>query len=131
MPIRVTNGWLSVTSPWSGRRARGTTPLIRSIDPYAIRGLRMRCQAAILLGLRDFTNRFAVFPNQHGIPVSFDVQSGTVIDVLNRLMESADTVLWNASYRPNAQPGQRYPGWDLKMQLMDATSLRHLTESHP
>jgi hypothetical protein len=62
--------------------------------------------------------------------VSFEVQSGTVIDVLNRLMESAETVLWNASYRPHAQPGERFPSWDLKMKSMDAASLRWSTESH-
>jgi len=116
---------------------RPTSAWNDSADPFnrPVRNLRVEnaMSNGVLLGLRDFiyTNRFAVLPNQHGIPVSFQVQSGTVIDVLNRLMESADTVLWNASYRPNAQPGQRYPSWDLKMQLMDATLLRSLTESHP
>jgi hypothetical protein len=116
---------------------RPTSAWNDSADPFnrPVRNLRVEnaMSNGVLLGLRDFiyTNRFAVLPNQHGIPVSFQVQSGTVIDVLNRLMESADTVLWNASYRPNAQPGQRYPSWDLKIQLMDATLLRWLTESHP
>jgi hypothetical protein len=87
----------------------------------------------VLFGLRDliYTNRFAVLPGDRGIPVSFDVQSGTVVDALNRLMESADTMLWIVSYRPNAQLGQRYPSWDLRMQLMDATLLQGLTASHP
>jgi hypothetical protein len=88
-----------------------------SADPFnrPVRNLRVEnaMSNGVLLGLRDFiyTNRFAVVPGPRGMPVSFEVQSGTVVDVLNRLMESADTVLWIASYRPNAQPGQRFPGW--------------------
>jgi hypothetical protein len=106
-------------------------------DPFnrPVRNLRVENGMAtgVLLGLRDFvyTNRFAIPPGPQGIPVSFEVQSGTVVDVLNRLMESADSVLWHATYRPNAQPGQRYPSWDLQMQLMDGTVLHDLTESHP
>ena len=108
-----------------------------SANPFnrPVRNLRVENATSngVLLGLRDFiyTNRFAVLLNHQGIPMSFEVQSGTVIDVLNRLMESAETVLWNASYRPNAQLGQRFPGWDLQMQLRDATFLHGLTESHP
>jgi hypothetical protein len=108
-----------------------------SADPFnrPVRNLRIEnaMSNAVLLGLRDFiyTNRFAVPPGPRGIPVSFDVQSGTVVDALNRLMESADNVLWIASYRPNAQLGQRLPSWDLQMRLMNATSLHGLTESHP
>jgi hypothetical protein len=107
-----------------------------SADPFnrPVRNLRVEnaMSHGVLRGLRDFiyTNRFDVRPAQ-GVPVSFEVQSGTVIDALNRLMESADTVLWIASYRPNAQIGQRYPSWDLQMRLMDATLLRGLIESHP
>jgi hypothetical protein len=107
-----------------------------SADPFnrPVRNLQVENATSngVLLGLRDFiyTNRFAVLPGQ-GTPVSFEVQSGTVVDALNRLMESADTVLWIASYRPHAQFGQRYPSWDLQMQLRDATFLHGLTESHP
>jgi hypothetical protein len=106
-----------------------------SADPFnrAVRNLRVENAMAngVLLGLRDFiyTNRFDVVPRPGGIPVSFEVQSGTVVDVLNRLMESADTVLWIASYRPHAQAGQRFPTWDLQMQLRDATLLHGLSES--
>src|SRR5207248_2179554 len=85
-----------------------------------------------VFGLRDFiyTNRFAVVPHPQGTAVSFEIQSGTVVDVLNRLMEAADTVLWIASYRPNAQAEQRFPSWDLQMQLRGAALLHGLTESH-
>jgi hypothetical protein len=107
-----------------------------SADPFnrPVRNLRVEnaTSSSALLGVRDFiyTNRFAVLPG-HASPVSFEVQSGTVVDVLNRLTESADAVLWSASYRPNAQLGQRFPSWDLQMQLRDATVLVGLTESHP
>jgi hypothetical protein len=82
----------------------------------------------VLVGVRDFilTNRFAVRTGQ-GIPISFDVQSGTVVDTLNQLMESSDCVLWIASYRPNPKPEQRDQGWDLQMLLMKATHWESLT----
>jgi hypothetical protein len=85
--------------------------------------------SGVLLGLRDFvyTSMFAVHPGQLR-PVSFEVQSGTVVDVLNRLTEAADAVWWSASYRPNAQAGQRFPRWDLQMQLRDTRTLVDLIE---
>jgi hypothetical protein len=106
-------------------------------DPFnrSVRNLRVEntTESGALGGLRDFiyTNRFAVSSTLGGAPVSFDVQSGTVIDVLNQLVQSADAVLWNATYRPNAQPGQRFPSWDLQLVLRDATTMRSETESCP
>jgi len=92
-----------------------------------VRNLRVENATAsgALFGIRDFiyTNRFAAVPTQD-VPVSFDVQSGTVIDVLDRLTESADAVLWNATYRPNAQPDQRFLGWDLQLALRNETAMR-------
>jgi hypothetical protein len=105
-------------------------------DPFnrPVRNLRVENapSAAVLLGLQNFiyTNRFAVLPKD-GIPVTVEVQSGTVIDVLNQLVQSAGAVFWNATYRPNAQPGQRFPGWDLQLALRDATGMRGLSESCP
>ena len=83
-----------------------------------------------LVGLRDFiyTNRFAAVPTG-GMPVTVAVQSGTVIDVLNQLVQSVDGVLWNATYRPNAQPGQRLQSWDLQLALRDATGMRGTSSS--
>jgi hypothetical protein len=107
-----------------------------SVDPFnrPVRNLRVENAQpyGVLLGLRDFiyTNTFAVLPGGQAIPVSFDIQSGTVVDALNRLLES-DTVLWVASYRPNAQPGQRYPSWDLQIQLRNSMLLQSETDSHP
>jgi hypothetical protein len=63
------------------------------------------------------------------MPVTVEVQSGTVIDVLNQLVQSVDGVLWNATYRPNAQPGQRLQSWDLQLALRDATRMRGVSES--
>jgi hypothetical protein len=85
----------------------------------------------VLSGLWDFiyTNKFAVQPGQLR-PVSFEVQSGTVVDVLNRLTESADAVWWSASYRPNAQPDQRAPRWNLQMHLRDEKVTVHLMEGN-
>jgi hypothetical protein len=109
-------------------------------DPFnrPVRNLRVKNEqpSGVILGLRDFiyTNTFAVPPlGQEGqaIPVSFDVQSGTVVDALNRLLESADTVLWIASYRPHAQPGQRFPSWDLQISTRNAISLQSETDSQP
>lgn len=105
-------------------------------DPFnrPVRNLRVEnaTESGVLLGVKDliYTNRFAA-PQRQGTPVAFDVQSGTVIDVLNQLMQSADAVFWNAAYRPNAQPGQRFPGWDLLLALRDSTGMRSLSESCP
>jgi hypothetical protein len=61
-----------------------------------------------MFGLHNviYTNAFTLNSRlrTRGGPVSIEVRSGTVIDVLNQLMESTDTVLWIAAYRPNAQP---------------------------
>jgi hypothetical protein len=105
-------------------------------DPFNRPMSHLRVEAApsmgVLLGLQDFiyTNKFAVLPANGGTPVSFDMQSGTVVDALNRLMESTDTVLWIASYRLTTQLDQRFPNWDLHMQLMHTTFLHGLTASH-
>jgi hypothetical protein len=86
----------------------------------------------VVSGLRDFiyTDKFAV-RSRSGIPVSLHVQSGTVIDVLNELMVAADQVLWIASYRPVGQPADRFPTWDLDLQIRDSNRLHSLSSSHP
>jgi hypothetical protein len=100
-----------------------------------VRNLRVENEQdyGVILGLRDFiyTNKFAVPPGGQAIPVSFDLQSGTVVDALNRLLESADIVLWMASYRPHAQPGQRFPNWDLQISTRNSISLQSETDSQP
>jgi hypothetical protein len=88
---------------------------------------------AVLQGVRDFmyTDKFAIGYKPTRIPVSFHIQSGTVIDVLNELMVAADNVLWIASYRPIGQPADRFPTWDLDLQIRDSDHLDGLSSSHP
>ena len=90
---------------------------------------------AVLLGLRDFiyTDRFAITPRPTitDIPVSFGVQSGTVIDVLNELMVAADLVLWTGSYRPIGQPAARFPSWDLSLAVKDRVQTNALSSGQP
>ena len=82
---------VSVDSPYEWR-AIGDVVVVRpksawndSSNPFnrPVRNLQVAHASAVdvLLGVRDFiyTNRFAVRTGQ-GIPVSFDVQSGTVVD---------------------------------------------------
>jgi hypothetical protein len=38
-------------------------------------------------------------------------------------------MLWNATYRPNAQSDQRFPSWDLQLTLRDATGMQGVSES--
>ena len=99
-----------------------------------VRNLRVEntTEGGVLASLKDliYTNRFAA-PQRQGTPVAFDVQSGTVIDVLDRLLESADATLWNAAYRPNPHPGQRFTNWDLQLALRDAIEMRSVSESCP
>jgi hypothetical protein len=98
-------------------------------DPLNRRVSNLRVENATdsgaLTGLREvvYTRRFAADPNP-GKPVAFYIQSGTVLDAFNHLIQSADDVLWHAAYRPNARPDQRAPGWDLQLQLYDATGQR-------
>jgi hypothetical protein len=89
----------------------------------------------VLTAVRDFiyTNKFAVTPRPtpSPIPVSFQARSGTVVDVLNELMAAADQALWIASYRPIGRPADRFPRWDLDLQIRDFTHLNALSSSHP
>jgi hypothetical protein len=89
---------------------------------------------AVLLGLRNFiyTDKFA--PDQRqtgGVPVSFELSSGTVIDVLNELMIAADHVFWVGSYRPIGRPSDRFPKWDLSLEVFDRDHVNAFSGSHP
>jgi hypothetical protein len=117
--VRPKNAWNDSGNPFN-RPVRNLR--IENGTPYGV-----------VLGLRDFiyTNQLnARFEGQES-PVSFEVLSGTVVDVLNRVVEVSDMALWMASYRPHAQAGQRLRLWDLQMQLRDATRMRNLSESYP
>jgi hypothetical protein len=56
-----------------------------------------------------FYNQFTPYPTQHGIPVSFQMNAGTVVDALNQLTEQAGQVMWVAWARPRDNPN----GWDV------------------
>jgi len=89
---------------------------------------------SVLHGLRDFiyTDSFAVDPRPtQATLVSFQVQSGTVVDVLNELMIAADHIMWVGSYRPLGQPAERFPNWDLCLEVRGATHLSSLSCSYP
>lgn len=55
-----------------------------------------------------------------GTPVDFAVESGTLVDVLNKLAESADITFWQAGWQPNAR-GQRL---SLSLSLVNDRFLR-------
>ena len=59
----------------------------------------------------------------NGTPVRIAVESGTVVDVMNRLAESADVIFWQAGYKPRPYD-QRLTGWDLDLTLVNHQSLR-------
>lgn len=89
---------------------------------------------AVLHGLRDFiyTNAFAVDPRPtQQMLLSFQVQSGTVVDVLNELIAAADQMMWIASYRALGQPAERFPNWDLCLEVATATHSTSLSCSYP
>jgi len=114
-------GDLVVVRP-SGAWSNARDPLNRRV-----RNLRVEnaTESGALAGLRAliYTDRFDALPNP-GKPVALEVQSGTILDAFNQLIQSADDVLWHVAYRPNAQPGQRSPNHDLQLQLWDATVQR-------
>jgi hypothetical protein len=58
-----------------------------------------------------FYNQFTLDDehNHLGIPVSFELKAGTVVDALNQLAEQAGQVVWVAWARPRDNPN----GWDV------------------
>ena len=57
-----------------------------------------------------FYNQFTPkYDTQLGIPVSFQMKAGTVVDALNQLAEQAGQVMWVAWARPRDNP----TGWDV------------------
>jgi hypothetical protein len=104
----------------------------------AVRGVRVENapSGSVLLGIRDFiyTNKFAlVDPDVGGVPpsvASFEMEAGSVIDVLNHLMIAADQVLWIASYRSRGHATERWPSWDLTLQLRNAKRVNDFSGSH-
>jgi len=79
-----------------------------------------------------YTNRFTVDPRPQGTvhSVSFQLQSGTVIDLLNALMTAADQTMWVGAYVPIGK-SQRFLKWDLTLDLRNGEYLTSYTGSHP
>jgi hypothetical protein len=88
----------------------------------------------VLGGVRDFiyTNTFTVDPRPKGNEplVSFQLQSRTVIDLLNALMTASDQMMWVGAYRLIGQ-SHRFPKWDLTLDLRNAEHLTGYTGSYP
>ena len=66
----------------------------------------------VLLRLTNliFYNQFTLDHNPAlGVPVSFQMKAGTVVDALNQLTEQAGQVMWVAWARPRDKPN----GWDV------------------
>lgn len=59
----------------------------------------------------------------------FSVESGTIVDVLNALIQSAQLPFWQAGYRPHP-PGERRTRVDLSLIVATATGLPTQTGSH-
>ena len=101
-------------------------------DPLNRRVSNLRVEHAddfgALNGLREvvYTRPFAAEQDLGGVvkPVAFNIESGTLLDAFNKVIQSADNVMWHAAYRPNARPDQRAPGWDLQLQQYDTTGQR-------
>jgi hypothetical protein len=119
--VRPKRAWDDPTNPFN-RRMRNVQ--VANAPPIAV-----------LRGLRDliYTDRFAITPitTTTDIPVSFSVQSGTVIDVLNQLMVAADLVLWTGSYRRHGQPAERFPRWDLSLAVSDRVQMNSWSSGQP
>jgi hypothetical protein len=106
-----------------------------SADPLnrPIRNVQVRSvvPTAVLHGLRDFlySGRFAVNPALTGAdPVSFQVASGTVLDVLNQLVTASDQAMWLAYHRRSAT-GETSHRWSSKFELRDTKQLTSLSAS--
>jgi hypothetical protein len=58
-----------------------------------------------------FYNQFTLMDehDHFGLPVSFQMKAGTVVDALNQLAEQAGQAMWVAWARPRDNPG----GWDV------------------
>jgi hypothetical protein len=44
---------------------------------------------------------------------------------------AADFVLWTGSYRPASQPAERFPRWDLSLEVRDRVRSKALSIGQP
>jgi len=83
-------------------------PLNRRVPPAQLTNEAMN-RVLIALSNLIFYNRFTLEHPPNGIPVSFQMKAGTVVDALNQLAEQAGQVMWVAWARPRDNPN----GWDV------------------
>jgi len=83
-------------------------PLNRRVPPAR---LTNQTTNGVLAGLSNliFYNQFTPEHNYLGLPVSFQMKAGTVVDALNQLTEQAGQLLWVVYARPRDNPN----GWDV------------------
>jgi hypothetical protein len=108
--VRPTEAWTDVHDP-----------LNRPVHNFKVENTN---ESEVLTGLRALilTGRFVGQPGS-GTPVAFAVQSGTLVDVLNELTQSAGLVLWQATYRPQQHP-ELHARWDLQLMLVAEFGIR-------
>ncbi len=94
----------------------------------------------VLFGLSNliFYNQFTLEPKASGIPVSFPMKAGTVVDALNQLAEEAGQIMWVAYARPRDNPDAwdvcQSPGnchSDLQFDLRDGTHITGTVATQP
>ena len=109
--VRPTEAWTDVNDPLNRPVHNFTVERTNECD--VLTGLR----ALILTGRYD--------PRRcDGFPVAFAVPSGTLVDALNNMTESAESLfLWQATYRPRPQPDSG-KDWDLQLMALQKGGLR-------
>jgi hypothetical protein len=106
-------------------------PFNRQIRPVHIENAT---PLGVLQRVRNFiyTDQFVPDrPQSDGDPVSFELSSGSAIDVLNKLMAAADQVFWIGSYRPVGRRAEHYPRWDLSLEVLGREFVVAFTGSGP
>jgi hypothetical protein len=109
--VRPTEAWTDVNDP-----------LNRPVHNFKVERTN---ECEVLIGLRELILTGRYDPRRcNGFPVAFAVQSGTLVDVLNKMTESAGLLfLWQATYRPQPQPESR-EDWDLQLMALQKWGLR-------
>lgn len=112
--VRPAGAWSDVRDPFN-----------RPVRHFSVR----TNEASALIGIQNLIHAGAYEEKRaDGTPVMFTVESGTLIDVMSRLAESAEITFWQAGYKPHPFE-QRRAGWDLDLTLVNDVSLRAATFS--
>jgi hypothetical protein len=97
-------------------------PLNRPVRNFKVEGTN---EGEVLSGLRALILTGRYEPHRaNGFPVAFAVPSGTLVDVLNKMTESAEMLfLWQATYRPQS-PAEPRKYWDIQLMALQEWGLR-------